>query len=409
MSNSQQVPDSARPLWITKIELQSLISILRFAGYTVVGPTVDQDAIVYAEIDSTEQLPLGLRDHQEPGKYQLKPSGNDSYFEFNVGPHAWKQFLFPPQLTVETADRVGSTWQFETPSDPPPKLALLGVRACELAAIRVQDRVFLEGPYVDPHYLARRESALIIAVNCTVAASTCFCSSMDTGPRCDAGFDLALTEVDEGFVIEIGSDKGSKIAEQLSHRPATPESLESAAAARQRAVDQIEKRMDTTDIGDLLLHNLDHPHWDDVAKRCLSCTNCTMVCPTCFCASVSEVSDLDGGHVDRVRHWDSCFNLGFSYTAGGTVRGDIRSRYRQWLTHKLASWREQFDSSGCVGCGRCITWCPVGIDMTEEVAAIRRQPSTQRSLPVSNGARSACKVQKVSGQTETTPTESGHE
>jgi ferredoxin len=96
-----------------------------------------------------------------------------------------------------------------------------------------------------------------------------------------------------------------------------------------------------------------------------------MVCPTCFCSSVEDVSDLSGEHVERRRHWDSCFNFSFSYMNGGNVRDNTRSRYRQWLTHKLGSWIEQFGASGCVGCGRCITWCPVGIDLTEEVAAIR--------------------------------------
>lgn len=105
-----------------------------------------------------------------------------------------------------------------------------------------------------------------------------------------------------------------------------------------------------------------------------------MVCPTCFCSSVHDVADLSGDNVERIRQWDSCFNLDFSYTKGGTVRDNTRSRYRQWLTHKLASWQDQFDSLGCVGCGRCITWCPVGIDLTEEVQAIRVKPTSKRTL-----------------------------
>lgn len=399
VNNREDMPAAGRPLWIDKVELQSLISILRSDGYSVIGPTVEQGAIVYAEIQSVDQLPVGWRDWQEPGQYRLRETGHGLYFEFNVGPHTWKQYLFPPRLTIETADQFDGQWQFSAPAGTAPKLALLGVRACELAAIGVQDRVFLEGAYVDPGYRVRRQSAFIIAVNCTVAAKTCFCTSMNTGPRCTAGFDLALTEMDEGFVLEIGSDRGAKIAGRLNHRPATSQALQSAEEARRRAVDQIEKQMDTTGIRELLLSNLDHPHWDDVAKRCLSCTNCTMVCPTCFCASVSEVSDLTGDHVDRVRQWDSCFNLEFSYTAGGTVRSDIRSRYRQWLTHKLASWHDQFESSGCVGCGRCITWCPVGIDLTVEVAAIRDRPSKLRSLPVLGRAASACSVPKPIPQT----------
>jgi sulfhydrogenase subunit beta (sulfur reductase) len=204
-----------------------------------------------------------------------------------------------------------------------------------------------------------------------MAGANCFCTSMKTGPRCRSGFDLALTELPEGFLIEVGSDSGSETLQLLQARTAAIEESQAADLARQQAELQITKTLDTTDIRNLLLSNLDHPRWTEVATRCLSCTNCTMVCPTCFCSSVSEVSDLQGDHVERQRQWDSCFNLDFSYMNGGNIRNDMRSRFRQWMTHKLASWVDQFGSSGCVGCGRCITWCPVGIDLTVEVAAIR--------------------------------------
>jgi formate hydrogenlyase subunit 6/NADH:ubiquinone oxidoreductase subunit I len=259
------------------------------------------------------------------------------------------------------------------PEEAPPRYAFLGVRACELAAIAIQDRVFLQGGYVDPIYRARREACCIIAVQCTQAASTCFCTSMGTGPECTAGFDLALTEISHGFLVMVGSPLGTELLSQLTSRAPEPVEVRHAAEARQNAVRQITRHLDTTDIRNLLLENLEHPRWNDVASRCLSCTNCTMVCPTCFCSSVSEVADLDGNHVDRQRQWDSCFNVDFSYMNGGIIRNSIHSRYRQWLTHKLASWIDQFGTSGCVGCGRCITWCPVGIDLTVEVAAIRSQ------------------------------------
>lgn len=388
----QESDASLSPLWIEKSELDQLITVLTAEGYTVVGPVIDQGAIVYSEIENASRLPVGWSDQQQPGTYRLHRSEGDSYFEFNVGPHSWKQFFFPARLTVEQARRRDGQWQFSRPEPTPVRYALLGVRACELAAIRVQDRIMMEGPFVDREYAARRESALIIAVNCTVAAETCFCTSMDTGPRCRAGFDLALTETENGFVIEIGSETGLAIARQLPQRQASSDSLDAADRVRRRAEEQITKQMNTEGIHDLLLKNLDHPHWDKVASRCLSCANCTMVCPTCFCSSVGEVSDLTGDEVDRVRTWDSCFNLEFTYSASGTARNSIRSRYRQWLTHKLASWHDQFDSSGCVGCGRCVTWCPVGIDLTEEVEAIR-QPSTQRrSLPPAKPKPDVCAV-----------------
>ena len=167
------------------------------------------------------------------------------------------------------------------------------------------------------------------------------------GPRsCDHG----------GRAVPRGRRRRSRVPRPASF--ATPR-------ARSRA------RLDTSDLPELLYKNLEHPRWDDVAERCLSCTNCTMVCPTCFCHSIEDVPDLDSQRSERVRLWDSCFNFDHAHTAGGNMRPDIRSRYRQWLTHKLASWIDQYGVSGCVGCGRCITWCPVAIDITEEVAAIR--------------------------------------
>ena len=380
--------------WLAKKDLNTLIDGLEKMGYQVIGPTLDQDAIIYGEIKTPEDLPRGWTDSQSAGRYRVQRSESDAYFEFNVGPQSWKQYLFPPKVTVQTA-RLESNgdWTFESQAASTPKIALLGVRACELAAIAIQDRIFLEGPYIDRDYERRREASLIIAVNCTVANETCFCDSMNTGPRCTQGYDLALSEIEDGFVIQAGSEKGQRVIHRLPTQTATATQQQNARKCCQRANEQMGKAMKTEDLPNILRGKLEHPHWDDVASRCLSCTNCTMVCPTCFCSTVSDVSDLSGRQVDRERQWDSCFNPAFSYTAGGTVRNDIRSRYRQWLTHKLSSWHDQFDSSGCVGCGRCITWCPVGIDLRDEVAALREESSERRSLPIVSQLPVACHVQ----------------
>ena len=368
-------------LFLARQHLDNLIQTLTIDGYQVVGPTIDQGAIVYGEIADSKDLPIGWTDQQGPGQYRLQRRDDEACFGYVVGPHSWKKYLFPPVTLVASADRTDTGWQMKTPDESPPRYAFLGVRACELAAMKIQDKVFIGGPYVDPIYQARRAAAFVIAVNCTQAAPTCFCTSMNTGPQCSSGFDLALTEVADGFLVEVGSEIGAELIQRLPAIDATSEQLSRGETARQQAVDQITKQMDTDGIKNLLMENLRHPQWEDLATRCLSCTNCTMVCPTCFCSSVSEVSDLTGDHVDRERSWDSCFNIDFSYMNGGPTRNSIASRYRQWLTHKLASWHDQFGSSGCVGCGRCITWCPVGIDLTQEVAAIRSSPgATMRDI-----------------------------
>lgn len=361
--------------FLLRDQLQQLLNVVMELGYTVIGPRVDQAAIVYGPIRSTTELPIGITDQQAPGHYRLVPQHDDpehaeKMFDYVVGPHSWKKILFPPVLPLMRSRMTAEGWQCDEIPDTTQKIACLGVRACELAAIGIQDRVFIQGEYCDPAYASRRSNLLLIAVNCTRAAETCFCTSMGTGPEVSQGYDLALTELPTGFTIIPGSSIGESILHRLSLRFATPAELDQAAALRQNAVQQITRHLDANVVHDKLLANMEHPQWNDVAERCLSCANCTLVCPTCFCHSVEEVNDLVDESVIRERHWDSCFNFDFSHMTGGSVRSQIRSRYRQWLTHKLATWIDQFGTSGCVGCGRCITWCPVGIDLTQEVAII---------------------------------------
>ena len=360
---------------ITREALLQLIESLIRHGYQVVGPTVRDGAIVLDDLRSPDDLPIGWTDEQRPAHYRLLPRADQAVFGYAVGPHAWKQYLFPPIARVWRITRDNGHFNVEPTADAGPPRAFFGVRACELHAIAIQDRVFLEGPYVDPIYRARRQTVFIVAVNCREAGGTCFCVSMHTGPRAAAGYDLALTEfLEDGrheFLIEVGTDRGTAVLKEVAGRDATTQDL--AAADRQAAqtAGQMGRQLDTGGLRDLLTRNLDHPRWDQVAARCLACANCTMVCPTCFCSTVEETTDLTGRQAERHRRWDSCFTQEFSYIHGGHVRSSIRSRYRQWITHKLATWVDQFGTSGCVGCGRCITWCPAGIDLTEEAQAIR--------------------------------------
>jgi sulfhydrogenase subunit beta (sulfur reductase) len=361
---------------ITLEGLQSLVSVLERRGYRVIGPTRRDGAIVYDDISDIADLPKGWRDDQDGGHYRLHKRDDEALFGYAVGPQSWKQFLHPPMLSLWRAEKREQDFDIVAGSETPPRFAFVGVRSCELNAIAIQDRVFLAGPYVDSHYRARRDGAFIIAVNCGQAAGTCFCVSMDTGPACASGFDLALTEIITGerhvFLLEVGTETGAEVLNEIPHEPAQAGDIAQADAIIARTAASMGRAMDTGGIKELLLGNLQHPRWDNVAKRCLACGNCTMVCPTCFCTAVEDASDVSGQVATRTRRWDSCFTMDFSYIHGGSVRSSAKSRYRQWMTHKLASWFDQFGTSGCVGCGRCITWCPVGIDITEEVRAIRR-------------------------------------
>jgi len=356
-------------------DFPSLFRALHEKGYQVVGPTVRDGAIVYDRLSGVEELPIGWTDRQGPGKYRLERRQDEALFGYVVGPFSWKKFLYPSHERLWTATRDGTSFVVAPePVDGPP-LAFLGMRACELAGVDVQDRVFMGGPVVDPGYAARRRRILRIAVQCGQAGGSCFCVSMGTGPGVRQGADLIVTEVLEGkrhyFLIEVGSPEGAAVLADVPLKAAAADDPAKAEAIVERAAGAMGRKLDTEGIHDLLLKNLDHPRWEVVARRCLSCTNCTMVCPTCFCSTQEEVPDLAVEKVERWRRWDSCFNLGLTEMHGQAVRKSGLSRYRQWLTHKLASWHDQFGTSGCVGCGRCITWCPVGIDLTEEVAAIR--------------------------------------
>jgi len=356
---------------IGKDELQVILGALKEAGYTLVGPTLEEGTIVYDEIAGVEDLPVGWTDRQEPGSYRLQRREDDAFFGYVVGPHSWKKYLFPSRQTLLKVEKVNGSFAVVAKEEPTPRYAFIGVRGCELQAIHIQDRIFLSGLYQDPHYKARRQQVFILAVNCTEPGGACFCASMGAGPQAREGFDLALTELEDIFIIEVGSEVGAMMVRGTPWRPAGAFELQQAREALAAAKKHMGRQLDASDLPNLLYRNLNHPHWQEVAERCLSCANCTMVCPTCFCNDVLDVSDLQRQHFERVRVWDSCFSIDFSHVHGGNIRPHTRARYRQWLTHKFASWIDQFGVIGCVGCGRCITWCPVGIDVTQEIEAIR--------------------------------------
>ncbi len=355
--------------------LSGLIEELLRRGYRVAGPRARDGVIAYEDITSVDDLPRSWSDEQQPGRYGLVRRNDGALFGFAVGPHSWKRYLHPPVQPLWSAQHPETAAAIHPGPHSGQRFAFFGVRACELNAIAIQDQVFLGGRHVDPHYRIRREDALLIAVNCTVAGGTCFCASMNAGPKATSGFDIALTEIlaqkRHVFLAESATEIGRELLNAVPHRDPAPEEAATAQDLVERTAQQMGRQMRSDDLRDLLMRNLDHPRWSEVADRCLTCGNCTMVCPTCFCTSVDDSSDLTGAAASRSRRWDSCFTMDFSYLHGGSVRQSARSRYRQWMTHKLATWHDQFGSSGCVGCGRCITWCPVGIDITEEVRAIR--------------------------------------
>ncbi|MEE6166022.1 MULTISPECIES: 4Fe-4S dicluster domain-containing protein [unclassified Mycolicibacterium] len=346
--------------------IHQLVCALIDRGYRVVGPTRSDNAIVLAELSSADDLPSGWGVDVGPGHYRLRRRDDDALFGHSAGPQSWKQYLHPPRQRLWSSDD-------STPEELI-RYAFVGVRACDLAAIARLNTVLGESEHPDQGFAGRRRRSFVVAVNCTEPGGLCFCASMGTGPQVGPGYDLALTELsDDGtlhYVVDVGTDAGAEVLAGLDHRDAEQKEIDSARSEVTAAEQHMGRRMPDVDLRELLIRSRESEHWDEVASRCLTCGNCTMVCPTCFCTTVEDVTDLTGEHAERWMHWSSCFELEFTYVHGGTVRESGPSRYRHWLTHKLGTWHDQFGTSGCVGCGRCIAWCPTGIDITEEMATL---------------------------------------
>jgi NAD(P)H-flavin reductase/formate hydrogenlyase subunit 6/NADH:ubiquinone oxidoreductase subunit I len=372
--------ESAR--FMPRERLDDLLGALRATGRRVIGPVVEDGALKMVEIDDAEELPFGWTAESAPGTVRLTrnadgAAGADRAFDNGPAWRGLKAWMFPSRvesLGIELTDDGHVSIKVNAPEPSP--IAVIGARACDLAALAVHDRVLQDGPAVDPDYAARRRGLFIVGVECALATSTCFCTSMGTGPEVTAGADIVLAEVTGGFAARAGSPAGARTLEGLRLGPAAPAQLTQAAGQVAATRVSMGNPVQAEGLHERLLANLDHPRWDAIAERCLACANCTLVCPTCFCTGIEVASDLDGRESTTTRSWDSCFTAGYAQVAGGgSFRPRRRDRYRQWLTHKFGTWWDQFGTSGCVGCGRCIAWCPVGIDVREELSIIAAPPT----------------------------------
>jgi ferredoxin len=347
------------------------------ASHKVIGPKIEQGVIVLGEIDM-DDIPAGYEDHQKAGSYRLLKGKRPEIFSFSTGPDSFKRFLHPPVSEMFSFKSSRTAIAITAPDRQGEPLAFIGVRACDLTALKLYDRVFLERQEKDQLYESLRRDSLVIALDCSYPGENCFCHAMGTGPSVTNGFDIALTELEDSFLLETGTVAGQRLLDGLPLEEATESDMEERAARTERCLGMMKKSIRADDLPGLIYRSLDHPRWTDIAERDLECGNCTQVCPTCFCNSRYDLVHLAGISPrarevsgTRVRKWDSCFSRNFARVHGGNFRPSRRARYRQWMSHKLAYTVEQFGLPGCVGCGRCITWCPAGIDITEEMDALR--------------------------------------
>ncbi|HVP22952.1 MAG TPA: 4Fe-4S dicluster domain-containing protein [Conexivisphaerales archaeon] len=366
--------------YVTDLDaLAKLISNLRSLGYTVVGPRAEDGAVCLGEISRLEDLASGVVDVQAPGRYRLGGTSGAVFSAVN-GPHSPKNFLHPACVPLTKLVKGPAALESKPIFRSDRKYAFLGLRPCDLKAVAVLDRVMMAPQYKDPVYAPLRESSFLIVVNCGRAGENCFCASMGTGPMAEGGYDLSITELGDRLVLDLPEGR-MNLFEGAELKPATQKDVSDELALLAKTREEQRKRIDKEDPSDFMYEGVDSPVWEEVAQRCLSCGNCTMVCPTCFCNTVRDVTDLRDDSVTRERVWDSCLSKGFTYSAGGNPRLERKARYRQFVMHKFGYWPDQFKLYGCVGCGRCITWCPVGIDITDTVNRVLKSAGDKRPLP----------------------------
>ena len=354
--------------FLAHTQIDNMLSLLHNKNYKCVAPRYIDGSIHYSVLNNASELPWGLEDEQSPGNYKIIKTNKKRAFAFTVPSQSVKPMLFKPKENIWKVIRDNNGKLVFEPQLVFEKIAVFGVRPCDLRAIEIQDKVFKDSTYPDIRYIKRRENQFIIAMNCTHSHSNCFCVSLDDKPQALSGFDLVMTEIKNGFVVASGSDKGDEFLSHLNTEVANSTQIKAESVGIECAITEQTKSIPPiSEVESKLIAHPDHPRWDDVASRCLSCGNCTNSCPTCFCHTQKEEPNVSGTESYHTKEWDSCFTIGHSYTHGEIYREELRHRYRQWLTHKFATWRDQFDIKGCVGCGRCITHCPVKIDVTEEI------------------------------------------
>lgn len=307
------------------------------------GPVEAGDEYEFDEIESAEEISLKHPPTMVPPKKYFFPEKEDI-------------------LEIQDAD-------VEVPEEVE-EFVIFGVHACDINSFLILDDMFSEDPFNDPYYERRRESSIVIGIDCE-PTEYCFCKSMGTD-KAEEGFDLFLTEVpdEDSYIVTIGTETGEELASDDIFESVDREFAEEVI---ENSLDwEEEESVNVRNLSDLARQSFgDEGVWAELGEECLGCGNCTMVCPCCNCFDVQDESSLESSKVTRKRTWEACTLLEFAEVSGGNFRESIDSRYRNWFYDKFRIFKEEIGEFGCVGCGRCIRACPVDIDPREVIQEVR--------------------------------------
>jgi ferredoxin len=306
--------------------------------HTLVAPVVMGDMLRFWPVSRTEDVVL-------------------TYANTTLSPKEW---LFPCSHVVFTVENHEGEMTI-TPQTMEREMVIFGVRPCDAQGFTLYDLPMLQEP-ADDFYRERRDKTVVVGLACTVSCTECFCTSTGTGPHDPSNVDVMLTEVPEGYVVQAVTERGEKLLASASLKemdvelplpPEVPEVPTDGIVAAMRRV-------------------FDDRYWGRLADRCIHCDICSYVCPACYCFDMRDYKEK--GKICRVRSWDSCQAPGFTKLAGGhDPRADKGARMRQRFAHKLLYFPEEFDGVlGCTGCGRCVRFCPVNIDIREVITDVKR-------------------------------------
>ncbi|MBT4835845.1 MAG: 4Fe-4S dicluster domain-containing protein [Methylococcales bacterium] len=352
------------PLFLPRARLNDLFQSLLDHGYRIMAPVVRDDSILYQQINSADALPHGIIDDRHNGSYQIAQAKTPRCFAWSNPQQSLKSFVFSPVEILWKSFYKDNELVFQAIKAEAQPTVIFGVKGCDIAGLQLLDQHFYHKKTPDTHYQQRRDNLILFGINCFRSGSQCFCTNTGDGPNISSPSDCIMSELDEGYIIHHVNSPLTEIIDTLQLKLATTAQQQQATyESSQAALSQQQKLPEIT--ANSVFEQWSHPVWNDIADTCLGCGNCTTVCPSCFCHQESSDVSIDLTESSQTRSWDSCFTTQHSYLHGFYIRPERSQRYRQWLSHKFSGWQSQFGRIGCTGCGRCATYCPVGIDPTQ--------------------------------------------